>query len=260
MELTRRLVAEKILELVQDFYTEERVIHVTYDHDPRKPEEQVQINAVNAAGEIVNDVTRGSYDVVITTLPVRDNFDEGQFADLMDMRLNGIAIPDPIIIRHSNLAERDSIADEVQKLLGAAEPTPEEVQIMQMQQQLAIETTKAELAKLQAQSENLHSTTALNLAKASQLAGGEQSPEQDFKRDQLEAQIALKREELKTRLALAQLTHQSRARGEQLRTAADLARTRFQGEVQLRSAIEAAKSKRDADGDEKSSTPKKSKE
>lgn len=236
MELSRRLVAEKILELVQDFYTEERVIHITYDHDPRKPEEEVHINAADAAGQLINDVTRGDYDVVISTLPSRDNFDEGQFADLMDMRMNGIAIPDPIIIRHSNLADRDAIADEVQKLLGQAEPTEQEIQMMQMQQQLAIEAAQAELQKLQAQAENFQSATALNMAKASQLAGGEQAPDQEFKREQLEAQIQLKREELQTRIALAQLTHQARAQGEQLRTAADLARTRFQGEVQMRSA------------------------
>lgn len=254
MELTRRMVAEKILELIQDFYTEERVVHVTYDHDPRKPEEELQINAMDAAGQIINDVTRGAYDVVISTLPSRDNFDEGQFADLMDMRINGIAIPDPIIIRHSNLADRDSIADEVQKLLGQAEPTEQEVQLMQMQQQLAIQTAEAELQKLMAQAENFQSVTALNVAKASQLAGGENAPDQEFKREQLEVQIQLKREELQTRLMLAQLTHQARAQGEQLRTAADLARTRFQGEVQMESA------KLSKARDNKTPTPRKKKQ
>lgn len=241
MELSRRLVAEKILELIQDFYTEERVIHCTYDYDPNKAEEQVVINAMDAAGALVNDVTRGEYDVVISTLPSRDNFDEAQFADMMDMRLNGIAIPDPVIIRHSNLADRDQIADEVQKLLGQAEPTEQEVELMMMQQQLQIQTVQAELAKLQAQAENLQSGTALNMAKASQLAGGDNSPELGLERDRLEAQIALKREELQTRITLAQLTHQARAQGDQLRTAADMARTRFQGEVQMHTAQQNAK-------------------
>src|SRR5690606_38928122 len=123
----------------QDYYTEERIIHITYDYDPRKPEEEIHINQLDAAGQLVNDVTRGDYDLVITSLPARDNFDESQFADLMDMRMNGIAIPDPIIIRRSNLADRDAVADEVQKLLGQAEPTEQEVEMMMIQQQLAIE-------------------------------------------------------------------------------------------------------------------------
>lgn len=239
MELTRRLLGEKILELVQDFYTEERVLHVTYDHDPRQPEEQIVINALDAAGRLVNDVTRGDYDLVISTLPARSNFDESQFADLMDMRLNGIAIPDPIIIRHSNLAERDQIADEVQKLLGQAEPTEQEIELMQIQQQLQIQTVQAELQKLMAQAEQMQSVTALNIAKATQYAGGDNAPEHQLERDKLEAQIALKREELQTRIALAQLTHQSRAQSEQLRTAAQLASTRFQGEVQMAAAQQA---------------------
>ena len=243
MELTRRLIAEKILELIQDFYTEERVIQITTDPNPQADPEEVQINAIDAAGQVINDVTRGDYDVVISTSPRRDNYEEGQFATLMDMRMNGLAIPDTVIIRHSDLAERDEIAAEVEKLLGLAAPSEEEIQLMQQQQQIAIATAQAELQKLQAQAENFQSVTALNIAKTSQMAGGDDAPEQQFKRDQLEAQIALKREELQTRIALAQLTHQARAQGEQLRTAAQLATTRFQGEVQLASAAKSAKDK-----------------
>lgn len=243
MELTRRLVAEKVLELVQDFFTEERVVQITYSQRPDQDPEEVIINQMDAAGQLVNDVSEGSYDVIISTTPRRDNYDEGQFAELMDMRMNGVAIPDPVIIRHSDLADRDEIADEVEKMLGMAEPTEEEIAMMQMQQQLAIETAKAELDKLMAQAENFQTASALNMAKASQIAGGDQSPEIQLERDRLSAQIALKREELQTRLALAQLTHRARAQGEQLRTAAQLATTRFQGDVQLATAKTAASKK-----------------
>lgn len=256
-EYTRTLLAKKVLELIQDFYTEERVVHITYDHNPLVNDEQVTINTVDAAGQLINDVTSGDYEVTVSTVPSRDNYDEGQFADLMDMRMNGIAIPDPIIIRYSNLANRDEIAAEVEKMLGQAEPTEEEIQMTQVQQQLAIQTAQAELQKLTAQAEQMQSVTALNIAKASQSAGGDDAPEQQFKREQLEAQIRLKREELQVRLQLAQLTHQARAQGEQLRTAAQLATTRFQGEVQLRAAESSAKAAKDKGG---KPTPKRSKE
>ena len=62
--------------------------------------------------------------------------------------MNGIAIPDTVIIRNSNLVERDQIADEVQKLLGQAEPSEQEIAMMEMQQQLQIQTVQAELTKL----------------------------------------------------------------------------------------------------------------
>lgn len=115
----------------------------------------------------------------------------------------------PIIIRHSNLADCDAVAEEVQKLL--------------------------------AQAENLRSGAALNAAKAEQMAGGVASADQQLERDRLESQITLKREELQTRIMLAQLTHQSRAQSEQLRTASQLATARFQGEVQMEAARSAAK-------------------
>lgn len=255
MELTRRLVSEKILELIQDFYTEERVVQITFDPNPQAQDEELVINAINEAGQLVNDVTRGAYDVVVSTSPNRDNYDEGQFAQLLDMRMNGIAIPDPVIIRHSDLTERDEIAAEVEKMLGQSEPTEQEVEMMMMQQQLAIQTAQAELAKLQSQAENFQSSTALNMAKASQLAGGDDAPELQLERDRLESQIALKREELRTRIALAQLTHNARAQGEQLRTATQLATTRFQGEVQLASSKQKAKA-----GPEKKTTPRKGKQ
>lgn len=245
LELSRRLVFEKILELIQDFYTEERVVQITFDPNPSAQDEQIAINYMDAAGQLVNDVTEGVYDIAISTSPSRDNYDEGQFAELMEMRMNGIAIPDPIIIRHSDLADRDDIAAEVEKLLGQAEPTEQELQMMQMQQELAIAAAQAELSKLQAQAENFQSATALNMAKASQLAGGDDSPEVQLERDRLEVQIALKREELQTRLALAKLTHQARAQGEQMRTAAQLAATRFQGEVQLKAAERSAQGRAD---------------
>lgn len=243
MDLSRNMVAGKILELIQDFYTEERVVQVTFDPNPKADPEEFMINQIDAAGRIINDVAEGSYDVVISTTPRRDNYDEGQFATLMDMRLNGLAIPDPIIIRHSDITDREEIADEVAKLLGQAEPTEQEMEMMMMQQQLAIETAQAELQKLMSQAENFASSTALNMAKASQLAGGDQAPDMQLERDRLEAQIALKREELQTRLMLAQLTHGARARGEQTRVAADLARTKFQGDVQLASVMMAKRDK-----------------
>jgi hypothetical protein len=61
---------------------------------------------------------------------------------------------------------------------------------------------------------------------------------------ELEANISMKREELATRLRLASMTHAARGQGEQLRTAAQLATSRFQGETQM--AVAQANSLRNA--------------
>jgi len=58
LKRTRGLVAKKLLELIQDFYTETRVLRVTHGDGFEQQEEEVVINGLNAAGEVVNDITR----------------------------------------------------------------------------------------------------------------------------------------------------------------------------------------------------------
>lgn len=238
LEFTRRLVGEKMLELIQDFYVEERVVTVLHPDlpDEEGKVEEMRINAVDEVGNVLNNVTAGRYDVSITTLPTRDNVDEDEFAQLIDMRGNGIAVPDDAIIRRSNLTDREELAERIQRLMGQAEPTEQEAEIQHKLQQLEIAKLEGELDKLVAQAEQARASAAKDLASAEKTAGGRQSPEMSLEQERLEAEIALKREELATRLRLAGLTHQAKAQGEQLRTAADLARTRFQGETQLAAA------------------------
>lgn len=233
---TRTLVGQKVLELIQDFYTEERLITVLNPDDPDNPEEQLVINEVTEAGEVINDVTGGRYDVSIGTSPTRENADETEFASMIDMRANGIAIPDDAVIRRSPLSRRDDLADQVQKLMGQAEPTEQELEMQQKLQELEIQRLEGELSKLEAQAEQMRAAAAKDLASAEKTAGGRESPEMDLERDRLEAQVRLKREELETRLRLAAFTAQTRQAESQLRTATELARTRYQGQVQLDSA------------------------
>lgn len=234
---SRKLVGKKMLELIQDFYTEQRTIHILHPDDPENRDEELVINQISATGEILNNVAAGRYDITITTLPTRDNVDEDEFAQMVALRHEaGVAIPDDAIIRRSNLTDRDELADRIQALMGQAEPTPEEIELQQKLQQLEVARLEAELDKLMAQAEQLRAAAAKDMAAAEKAGGGRRSPEMAFEQEKLEAQIALKREELMTRLRLAQMTHTSRAQGEQLRTAAQLATTRFQGQTQIATA------------------------
>lgn len=240
---SRRLVGKKMLELIQDFYTEERSIHILHPDDPENRDEELVINQIDATGQVLNNVSAGRYDIAITTLPTRDNIDEEEFAQMIQLRHEaGVAIPDDAIIRRSNLTDRDELADRIQQLMGQAEPTEEEIQIQQKLQELEIGRLEAELDKLMAQAEQLRASAAKDMAAVEKAGGGRQSPEMTFEQEKLEAQIALKREELMTRMRLAQMTHTARAQGDQLRTAAQLATSKFQGETQLMSAMANRKS------------------
>ncbi|WP_017430794.1 portal protein [Vreelandella jeotgali] len=237
LEYSRRLVGHKLLELVQDFYTEERTVSILHPDNPDEREEKLIINQIDETGEVLNNVTAGRYDVSITSLPTRDNADEDEFGQLMQLRKEGgVAIPDDAIIRRSNLTDRDELADRVQEMMGQAEPTDEEIEMQQKMQQLEIGKLEGELAKLQAQAEQASASAEKDKASAEKTAGGEQSPEMSLERDRLEAEVALKREELLTRLRLSDMTLSSKGQSEKLRVASDMARTRFQGETQLAAA------------------------
>ena len=171
LKRTRGLVAKKVLELIQDFYTETRVLRVTHGDGFETQEEEIVINGMNAAGEVINDVTIGEYDIVITTKPARDNFQDSQFAASLQMREAGVMIPDDVVIRHSTLENKNEIAARVASLQGVAPPTEEELQLQAQQMQLEIRTAELEAGKLEAQIGELQARAQQAFAKAQQMQG-----------------------------------------------------------------------------------------
>ena len=108
---TRHLLAEHILELVQQFYTEPRVLRITEtDAFGRKQSVPLAINQPTEAGPAFNDLTIGEYDVVISEQPMQVTFENSQFEQALELRKVGVAVPDEIVIRHSNLADKEEVA------------------------------------------------------------------------------------------------------------------------------------------------------
>lgn len=107
---TRHLVGKKILELIQDFYTEERIFMITDNADPSnityKP---LVINKMLPNGDVENRINVGDYDVVITDVPATDTFENNQFNQALEMRRLGIGIPDSYIIETSSLSKKNEI-------------------------------------------------------------------------------------------------------------------------------------------------------
>lgn len=225
---TRHLVAERMLRLIQKFYTEERVLRIVNDMMPgQQGEEQVmQINQMMPDGTILNDLTLGTYDVVISTLPNRDNFDESQFAEAIQLRELGVAIPDHVIVEYSHLARKGELAELLKGMGGFNEPTEQEQQLMQMQQEMALKAAQLELAKMEGEVMELQSRANLQAAKAEDVSAAERA-----RMEELEAKITMKREELQTRIQLAMLTAQSRKQDVGSRMLMEHARLSTQKEI-----------------------------
>lgn len=120
---TRAMLATRILELVQAFYDDPRVIRITEtDERGREQTEELQLNHPTAQG-ILNDLTLGEYDVVITEVPQQITFENSQFLQIIEMIDKGAPIPWPFVIRYSNLAQKQEIIDALERQ-AEAQPDP----------------------------------------------------------------------------------------------------------------------------------------
>ena len=124
LNLTRKLCAKKMLELIQQYYTEERIVKII-DPETNKVAEEIVINQADEYGNILNDVTVGSYDIIITETPTHASFLENQFTQMMAMRERGVMIPDSAIIRASQIANKTEIIEEIANTSQQSDPVAE---------------------------------------------------------------------------------------------------------------------------------------
>ena len=219
----RQYLAESILHCIQRFYTEERVIQVTNEDDPLKPREEMVINQPTPEGRIINDLTLGEYDVIISTAPARDSFDEVQFAEALNIRQVGVSIPDDAIIEYSHLARKGELAKRIRMLTGV-EQSPEQQEMAAAQQQMQMQSVQLEIAKMQAEVEKIQSETAVNMSKVQDTT----DVEPQLRLAELQAKLEMKMQELELRRELAALTNSTRTNQAETSAATRIAATAMQ--------------------------------
>jgi hypothetical protein len=198
---TRYLVAQRMVELIQGFYTEPRIMQVTNYNDPAKQSQTISINQQSPTGEVINNITMGEYDIVVTSQPARDNFDESQFAEAISLREAGIMVPDDAVIEYSHLNRKTELAERVRQMMGQGELTEEQQQMQQMQMQIEMQRIQLELGNLEADLQKKQSEIALNQAKALDYETDEGSLELEIMK--LQSDIQMKREDFRNKLELA---------------------------------------------------------
>lgn len=204
LKRTRKILARKILELIQDFYTEERLVRITNEGDAETPNEEMIINQKTDEG-ILNHVASGEYDVAITTMPARDTYDDVQFAEALNLRSVGIQIPDHRVVQYSHLQHKSEIVSELKDLQGLSEPTPEEQELAAFQQEISLQTAQLNVAKLQAEIAQLQMDAVLKEAKAFS-----EAEKTDIEHSKMELQAALEEKNAELRRSLAVLSNISK--------------------------------------------------
>ena len=132
---TRHMLATRVLDIVQAYYTEERSFKIT-GNGLLSNAEDVTVNQAGDQGQVFNDLTLGEYEVVVIDVPAKDTYEDQVFDEALRMRELGIAIPDDIIIEASRLPRKSEIAQRVRDLNGGGEATETEQQLAQLEMQL----------------------------------------------------------------------------------------------------------------------------
>lgn len=161
LKKTRQYRADFMLELIQAFYTETRLIQVTeLDIDGRQQTTEFNVNQTEETfnpetgdtveSRVINDLTLGEYTVVVTSVPHHETMQDTIFSQAIQMREIGVALPDFVLIENSRLPNRTEVAELMKKIQGMAEPTQEEMEMQQMQQMLMLQGQQAQVRGLMA--------------------------------------------------------------------------------------------------------------
>jgi hypothetical protein len=168
---TDKILARVVLDIVQTYYTEPRLLHITHD-DITNTQEQVGVNQQQPDGTVLNDLTLGRYDVSVATMPARQTMEDTAFEQVLAMRKEGIQIPDIELIRNSRLPNRAELIKQMQQ----PDPTA------QQKAQLDTEFLQAQIAELQAKTQALggknqvdQARVGVEQAKAQQLTASAQA-------------------------------------------------------------------------------------
>jgi hypothetical protein len=150
------ILARNVLDLVQEFYTEPRLLTITHDRVTGESE-TVGINQPTPEGEVASDLTLGEYDVVISSVPQRETLEDSQFEQAVAMREMGVQIPDEVLIGASRMLNKKEV---IEKMATAAN-SPE----AQQQREIALRGAAAEVSKTEAEVANKNADTGLRQAK-----------------------------------------------------------------------------------------------
>lgn len=161
-----QISGEKILSLIEQFYTAKKVIRIVGEN---KPIEWLPINTVDPdTGKPLNDITASRADFIVSEQDYRATLRQAMFEQMMDM-LGKIAPVMPqaainlldLVIDMTDIASKDEFVKRIREINGqtdpAKKPTPEEIQNKQRTQQQSQAQIQLGLAKLGAEVDKLNS-------------------------------------------------------------------------------------------------------
>ena len=184
---TDHFLARALLDIVQTYYTEERLIHITTD-PLRRTTEEFKINEVSPEGEIINDLTLGEYAIIVTSQPERDTLEDSTFAQAAEMRKElNVQLPDSVLIKSSRLPDKSAVLEAIE-----AEANNEEAQ---QEKQLTLAERQANVKSIISGANRDDADSQVKMVKARQDAVNLQQPIPPETQLRVEAELAAKKYE-----------------------------------------------------------------
>ena len=212
LERTDFILARNILDIIQEYYTEPRILHITHDDLLQEPEEVAVNMPDETTGEIENDLTIGEYGILISSQPYRDSLEDSQFDQVMAMREQGIHIDDDIVIENSRLQRKSEIVKRMKDAQNSPQAQEQqELQMRQLRAQVATQEADAQVKQADAQLKQAKTQREIAMIRQEdariQIDAQGESPEaaaqeMAIERDKHEQTMNMKREEHEMDMAM----------------------------------------------------------
>lgn len=215
------ILARNTLDLVQEFYTEERLLSITHDNLSADTETFV-VNQADAYGRITNDLTVGEYSVVVSSVPRRETLEDSQFEQAVALLELGVPIPHSVLLDSSRLNNK---ADVLKQMQGDQEGPEAKAKAERQRRAEEAEVAKAEgeAAQKVADAQLKGAKTQETIVKAQVLAntppdtGPKGNPELDMAVAEHDADLKEREFEHKRQMDFMQLAQKDRNDRETLR-------------------------------------------
>lgn len=133
---TRHMLAKFLLELIQQYMNVPQVLRIAKPDDlgDETSTEELFLNWMQETGEMLNDVTLGEYDAVVSEQPNQVTFENSQYEQLLAMKTAGAPIPWSSVVKVSSVANRNELAQSLRAQEQAGDPATEAQAALQQAQ------------------------------------------------------------------------------------------------------------------------------
>lgn len=123
--LSAQLTGEIMLSLIEQFYTDEKIVRITSD---RGANEFLNVNQFDyETGEYLNDITKSQADFIVSEQDYRESSRAAMFEQMMDMisKMDSTVALNllDLVFEFSDFAGKDEMVGRIRKLNGQTDPT-----------------------------------------------------------------------------------------------------------------------------------------